>query len=177
MKLPRTQPVIGWPLLVAIGISIRIRPSGTSHCHPIHSSVKPCCINAPLPNSASRRRIRGVCRVLEDRQNPLRAAIAGFVEEPAVAARGIDRLEEIEVRREFDEALRILRREIQIDDAAVLRPRRIEGEVNGAHQLLVRPRGAERLAVEYDFAPRDLQSSDAGFDGRRAEEAGCQNRE
>ena len=32
---------------------MRMRPAGTSHCHPIQSSVNPCCINAPLPNSAS----------------------------------------------------------------------------------------------------------------------------
>ena len=52
MKLPRTQPVIGLPFSVAIGMSIRMRPSGTSHCHPIQSSVKPCRISAPLPNSS-----------------------------------------------------------------------------------------------------------------------------
>ena len=53
MKLPRTSPVIGWPCSVAIGIAIRMRPAGTSHCHPIHSSVKPWRISAPLPNSAA----------------------------------------------------------------------------------------------------------------------------
>ena len=55
MKLPRTMPVIGLPFSVAIGISIRIVPgrSGTSHCHPIQSSVKPWRISAPSPNSAS----------------------------------------------------------------------------------------------------------------------------
>ena len=55
MKLPRTRPVIGLPFSVAIGISMRIVPgrSGTSHCHPIHSRVKPWRISAPSPNSLS----------------------------------------------------------------------------------------------------------------------------
>jgi len=55
MKLPRTSPVIGFPFSVAIGISIRMTPGliGTSHCHPIHSSVNPWRISAPSPNSAS----------------------------------------------------------------------------------------------------------------------------
>ena len=43
------------PFSVAIGISIRMVQGriGTSHCHPIQSSVKPCRISAPSPNSAS----------------------------------------------------------------------------------------------------------------------------
>ncbi len=151
-----------------------MRPSGTSHCHPIQSSVKPCRISAPLPNSASRRRIRGVRGVLEDRQDPLRAAIAGFVEQPAVAARGIDRLQQVEVGGELDEALRILRREIEIDDAAVLRQRRIEREVDFARELFVRPRGAERLAVEDDLAPFDPEPGHARGGVQRAEENGDQ---
>ena len=55
MKLPRTRPVIRRPFSVAIGMSMRIVPgrAGTSHCHPIHSSVKPCRISDPSPNSAS----------------------------------------------------------------------------------------------------------------------------
>ena len=53
MKLPRTHPVMGRPLSVATGMSIRMRPAGTSHCHPIQSSVNPWRISAPLPNSAS----------------------------------------------------------------------------------------------------------------------------
>ena len=174
MKLPRTQPVIGWPLLVAIGISIRMRPSGTSHCHPIHSSVNPCRISAPLPNSAAVDGIGGVRRILKDRQNPLGAAVAGFVEQPAVAARRIDRLQQIEVRREFDQTLRILRRQLQIDDAAVLRQGRIEREVHLAGELFVRAGGAERLAVEDDLAPIDLQPRDASRSAFAAPRRGWQ---
>ena len=53
MMLPRTRPVIVRPASVAIGMAMRMRPAGTSHCQPIQTSVKPCCIRAPLPKSAS----------------------------------------------------------------------------------------------------------------------------
>ncbi len=141
-----------------------MRPSGTSHCHPIHRQRESLLHQRAVAEFGVGRRIRGVRGVLEDRKDPLGAAVARFVEEPAVAARGVDRLEEIEVRRELDQALRVLRREIQVDDAAVLRPRRIKGEVHLADELFVRSGRAERLPVEHDFAPFDLQSIDAGFD-------------
>ena len=53
--MPRTSPVMRRPFSVAIGIAIRIVPgrSGTSHCHPIQSSVKPWRMSAPSPYSAS----------------------------------------------------------------------------------------------------------------------------
>ena len=122
-----------------------MRPSGTSHCHPIHSSVKPWRISAPLPNSASVADPAELAAFWNDRQDPLAAAVAGFVEQPAVAARGIDRLQQVEVGGELDQALRVLRRQIEVDDALVLRQRRIEREVDLADQLLVRPGGAEGL--------------------------------
>ena len=135
MKLPRTQPVIGWPLF-----------GGDRNVHP-HAAFG----HVPLPSHPEQRealahqravaelrrgrRIRGVRGVLEHRQNPLGAAIAGFVEQAAVAARRIDRLQEIEVRRELDEPLRVLRREMQIDDAPILRQRGIEREVDLAESF------------------------------------------
>ena len=130
MKLPRTQPVIGLPLSVAIGISIRMRPSGTSHCHPIQSSVEALLHQRAVAELLAGRRIRGVRRVLKDREDPLGAAITGFVEQPSVAARRIDRLQQIEVRGELDEALRILRRQIEVDDDRVLRQGGVEREVH-----------------------------------------------
>ena len=163
MKLPRTSPVIGWPLSVAIGISIRMRPAaGTSHCHPIQSSEKPWRISAPLPNSASRRRIRRSRRLLEGRQNALAAAVAGLVEQTAVALARIDRLQHVEVGGDFDQALRVSRRELQIDDDVVGGKVGIEGEVDLADEFLVRRRRRRTAGREHDFAALDAQPGDAG---------------
>ena len=35
------------------GMFIRMRPSGTSHCHPIQRSVNPCSMRRPSPKCAS----------------------------------------------------------------------------------------------------------------------------
>ena len=118
------------------------------------------------------RRIGGVGRILKDRQNPLAAAIAGLVEKPAIAASRVEGLQQIEVRRELDQALRILRREIQVDDAAVLRPRRIEGEINFAGEFFIRPGGAERAAVEDRLAAFDPEPGHAGDSVQREEQNG-----
>ena len=102
-------------------------------------------------------RIGGARRALECDENPLGAAIAGLVEQPAVAARGIDGLQQIEVGAHLDAPARVARREREIDDALVLRKIRIQLDDDRADDLFVRPRGAERLAAEYDLTPRDLE--------------------
>ena len=129
---------------VAIGIAIRIRPAGTSHCHPIHSSVKPWRISAPLPNSAAVVGSAESARVLEHRKDALAAAIAGLVEQAAVAARRIDRLQQVEVGAELDQALRVRRgASPRSTMPAVLRQPRVESEVDRADELLVGAGGAE----------------------------------
>jgi hypothetical protein len=48
-----------------------------------------------------------------------------------------------------------------------LRQGRVEREVDGANELLVRSRGAEWPAVQDYLAPQYLESRDAGFSSRR----------
>ena len=39
LEIVRREVVLNGKAFGAIGICIRMRPSGTSHCHPIHSNV------------------------------------------------------------------------------------------------------------------------------------------
>ena len=138
---------------------MRMRPVGTSHCHPIQSSVKPWFINAPLPNSAAVVGIGGSGRALEGRQDSLAAAVAGFVEQSAVAALRLDRLQEVEIRGDSTRP-RAFRGASARSTTLVLRKIRIQLEVNAADDLFVRPGRPERLAAENRLATRDLEPHD-----------------
>ena len=99
MKLPRTRPVMRSAVL---GRDRNLHPhaagaSGTSHCHPIQSSVNPWRISAPSPNSASVVGSAEPVAFWKVARIALGAAVADFVEQAAVAARGIDRLQQVEV--------------------------------------------------------------------------------
>ena len=106
-------------------------------------------------------RIGRTGRFLKRREHALAAAVADLVEQPAVAARRIDRLEHVEVGARLDLAGSISRRELQVDDHLVARQIRIEPEVDLADELFVRTRGAEGAAVEHDLAALDAQPHDA----------------
>ena len=140
----------------------RARASGTSHCHPIHSSVKPWRIKRAVAELGLLRRIGESGCFLERLQQRLAAAVADLVEQPAVAAARIDRLQHVEVGAGLDLAARVARRELEIDDFAVARQGRIEAEVDLADELFVRTGGAERAAVQDHLAPLDAQPHDAG---------------
>ena len=74
----------------------------------------------------------------------LAAAVADLVEEAAVPAARIDRLQQIEVGARLDFTARVPWRELQVDDDVVGGKGGIEAEVDFADELFVRTRGAER---------------------------------
>ncbi len=76
----------------------------------------------------------GVVEAGEDR---LAAAVAGFVEDRAVALREIDGPEDIEVGRVFDLPLRIARRLVEIDDRCVERMGGVERAMIAADNLFI----------------------------------------
>ena len=116
---------------------------------------------------SSGRRIAAAFRFLKHGEHRLAAAIAYFVEQASVAARGVDRLEQIKIRRELDFALGVARSQSQVDDARILRQRGIERELRRANQLFVRPRLSKRFAVEHGLPALDAQPHDASLRRQR----------
>ena len=142
------------------------------HLHPHHA--RPLG-NVPLPSHPEQREALthepavaevGVGRRIE-RRGGFAAAVADFVEQAAIAARGIDRLQHVEIGARFHLAARVARRERQVDDHRVAREIRIDAEVDFADELLVRSRGAELAAVQHDLAALDAQANDARLRGGR----------
>ena len=109
------------------------------------------------------RRVVGASRLLEHGEDALRAAIAGLVEQPAVAARRIDRLQQVEIRRGLDQPARVDGGEREIDDALVARRLRVEGEMDAPDDFFVGTGGAESAAAEHRLAARDLETGDAAL--------------
>ena len=175
MKLPRTSPVIG---STAGGGDRNRHPHPSRRYVPLPSHPQQ---REALPHERAVAELRGGGRigrvggVLEDRQDPLAAAVAGLVEEAAVAAPRIHRFQQVEVRRELDQALRVLRGAIEVDDGAVLRQPRVEREVHPADEFLVGAGGTERRAVQHRLAADDLEAGHAGV-GRRHQQRGHDHR-
>ena len=112
------------------------------------------------------RRIGAAGRFLKCGEHRLAAAVADFVEQPAVAAPRVDGHEQVEVSAELDLAIRVARRELQIDDVRIAGEIRIEREVDLADDLLVGADGAERAAAENRLAPLDAEPDHPRLDGR-----------
>jgi len=135
-----------------------------------------------LPHQRAVAELGVACRVggsgglLKRREHRLAPAVADLVEQPAVAAARVDRFQHVEVGGRLHLATRIPRPERQIDDGAIAWKTRIEAEVDLADEFFVRAGGAERAAVEDDFAPLDAQTGDARF-GDRGDERQHQRRD
>ena len=69
--------------------------------------------------------------VIEAAEHPV-AAVRSFEQQHAVAFRGIRRLQDVQVGREMDAAIRGARRVFEIDDAGVVRRGRIERKFDAA---------------------------------------------
>ena len=167
-----------------LGTSLRISKAGDRHLHPHRARA---FRHVPLPSHPEQgealthegavaelrflRRIRRAGGLLERLQQRLPAAVADLVEQPAVAAVRIDRFQQVEIGARLDLASRVARRQPQIDDVVIARQLGIEAEVDLADQLLVRPRRAERAAVENQLPPLDAQPHHPGFGDRRYERA------
>ena len=95
--------------------------------------------------------------VVEELQHPLVAAIAVIEKDAAVAACGIDRLQDREIASEMDEALGIGRRLVDIGDAALRRSARVDREVRATDQAFIRPDRAECVTLGKDEAFGDRQ--------------------
>ena len=103
-------------------------------------------------------------RVVQQVQHALVAAIVDVVEQRAVALGRIRRPQDVEVRRVFDLAARIARREPDVDDVPVRRMRRIEFAVKAPADTHVGPGGAEGLAAGVRRLGADFE---AGYFGER----------
>ena len=91
-------------------------------------------------------------------------AVHDVEEDDAVTARGILRLDDVEVGGELHLPLGILRCFVEVDDDLVVRVVGVDREVNRPDELFVRPDLAERLAAKHvlaslDVNPRDLRGA------------------
>src|SRR3989454_2547787 len=105
-------------------------------------------------------RVRYAGRAVEEPERHLAAAVRDVEEEAAVSARGVRRSQQVEVGPELHVASGVRRGEAEVGDGVIRRVRSVHRESNDARELLVRPRGAERVAVEHDRALRDLDADD-----------------
>ena len=108
------------------------------------------------------RRVRAARRPIEAPQHPLVAAIGNLEQQHAVAARGVDRLQDEQVGGEVHLAVRLRGGVDQVHDALVVPVARIDRELDPAHQLLVGPGRAERLPVGDRHPRRDGHLRDLG---------------
>ena len=96
-------------------------------------------------------------RAVQSRHDRLVAAVGHVIHQPAIAAREIERLQNAELALVLDIAARIARRLVEIDDAGVLRMRRIKLAECCAVQPLIGPDRTELSTVEHRrFAFGDL---------------------
>ena len=109
-------------------------------------------------------------------QQGFAAAIVHLVEDDAIAAAGIERTQDEEIGLVFDEAARIARRLVEIDDRLVLRRLRIELAPGGAAHTLIGAGLAERLALRERLDGVDLDLGDAGV-RRTGQRRGDQGRD
>ena len=112
-----------------------------------------------------RARVDASGRVVEEAQHPLPAAIGHLVEDGAVAARDVFRLDEEEVRGELHFPGGVARRLVQVGDDAVGRQGWIDSEEDLPGELLIGTRGAEGLAADEIAARLHLDAHD--LRGRR----------
>ena len=96
--------------------------------------------------------------VVERSQRSLVPAVVHVVQEAAVAARQIDRFQDVEVRPELDRAVRVARRQRQVDNVRIGRVAGVQLEERRPGQPFVRPRVAERESFGEAGLPLDAQS-------------------
>jgi phosphoglycerate dehydrogenase-like enzyme len=154
---PRTRPVT--PAMTGAVMAMSPSRRGTSCCQPTHATVQPCRMRKPFPKSSGAR-VGHARRRVEHAERDLPAAVRDVEQQPAIAARGIDRLQDVEVGGPLDQAPRVAGRERQIGDPRVHGELGIDGEPQGAGDLLVGAGGAERTSLEDRGALRDVECSD-----------------
>ena len=98
-------------------------------------------------------RVPAVRRPVEPRHDRLVAAIGHVVDEAAVAAIEIERLQDPKLAPILDIALRVARGPIEVDDAGIQGMCRIEFAEYRAVQALIGPDGAEFRAAEHGTLP------------------------
>jgi hypothetical protein len=113
-----------------------------------------------LPKSSGRGGIGGARRAVEQRQRDLPAAVGDVQQQPAVAAPGLGRAQQVEIGPRLHAAVGVARGQREVGHRLVRRVRGVGGEADDAGDLLVRPGLAERRAVQHERASLDLQSRD-----------------
>ena len=105
-----------------------------------------------MPKCSGCRRIGHARRAVEDVDRDFAPAVRHVEQQPPVAFRRVDRLQQVEVGGELDVACGVLRRELDVGDLPVQRVRGIGGEAQRADDFFVGAGIAERFAAEDDFA-------------------------
>jgi hypothetical protein len=104
-----------------------------------------------------RARVRHPHRAVQHAEGDLPAAVRHVQQQAAVAARGLDRPQQIESTGELHAPLGVARRAAEIADARVHGMAGIHGEPQRAGDLLVGAGGAEGPAVEHERTGVDVE--------------------
>ena len=88
-------------------------------------------------------RMAALRRAVQPRHDQLVAAVGHIVHQPAVAACRIARPQDAEFGPVFDQAVRVARRAVEVDDAAIERMVRVDLARRAPGEVLVRPGRAE----------------------------------
>ena len=101
--------------------------------------------------------------MIEEPNHSLAASVRNLEQRGAGATVQVFGSEDVKIGGEFDQALLVARRLVEIDYDLIVRIVRVDGEVDFGDDLLVSARQAELLAVEQVGAGDDLYAGDAGL--------------
>jgi hypothetical protein len=99
--------------------------------------------------------------MIEEPNHSLAASVRNLEQRGAVAPVQILGPEDVKIGGEFDQALLVARRLVEIDYDLIVRIVRVDGEVDFGDDLLVSARQPELLAVEQVGAGDDFYTGDA----------------
>src|SRR5882672_1896064 len=112
------------------------------------------------------RKITAAAPVIEEPNHRLASAVRNLEQRGAVAPVQILGPEDVKIGGEFDQALFVALRLVEINDDLVVRIVRVDCEVDFGDDLLVSARRAELLAVEQVGARDDFYAGDSGLNGQ-----------
>jgi hypothetical protein len=104
--------------------------------------------------------VRARRRVVHQGEGVLVAPVVDLEEQPPVAGRHVDRLQDVHVGRELDLAGGAHGRLVDVEDLRVAGVVGVDGEMGDALQLLIGAGGAERGAVQDQLCVRDLEADE-----------------
>ena len=107
-----------------------------------------------------RGRILHADGAVEHAERDLAAAVRHVEQQRAVAAAGIDRPQQVEVRRALDEPLGVARSSVEVGDLLVELVRGVDREAQHAGDLLVCAGRAEGATGEHGLTLLDVEADD-----------------